>query len=117
LAAAKEGSWSKTRAVFESILAGVVLPIFSYAALLSPATLAAIAIGHKMPDAWFAGLITWHARFVVLGVSLVVAGVTGRFVYKQRAGSMLVKGKTTREPLARAGRETLANRAWGVRGV
>jgi predicted phage tail protein len=86
LAAAKEGSLRETKAVFESILAGVVLAIFSYAALISRATLAAIAIRHKMPDAWFAGLITWYAMFVVLGVSLVVGGVTCRFVHKHQAG-------------------------------
>jgi hypothetical protein len=77
----------KIKAVFESILAGVVLAIFSYSALISPATLVAIAIRHKMPDAWFSGLIEWYAMFVVLGVSLVVAGVTCRFVYKHVAGS------------------------------
>jgi uncharacterized membrane protein len=77
----------KIKAVFESILVGVVLAIFSYSALISPATVAAIAIRHKMPDAWFAGLITWYAAFVVLGVSLVIAGVACRFVYKHVAGS------------------------------
>jgi uncharacterized membrane protein len=87
LAAVKEGSLSKTKAVFESLLAGVVLAIFSSAALISRATLAAVAIRQKMPDAWFSGLITWHAMFVVLGISLVVGGVTCRFVYKYVAGS------------------------------
>jgi hypothetical protein len=104
LAAAEEGSGSKTRAVFESILAGVVLPIFSSAALPSPATLAAIAIRHKMPDAWFAGPITRYAMFVVLGVSLVVAGVRPlRLSTPGGLNPVMVKGKTTREHLARAG--------------
>jgi hypothetical protein len=77
----------KIKAVLERILAGVISAIFSYSALISPATVAAIAIRHKMPDAWFSGLITWYATFVVLGVSLVIAGVACRFVYKQVAGS------------------------------
>jgi hypothetical protein len=77
----------KIKATFEGILAGAVLAIFSYCALISPATIVAIKIRHKMPDAWFAGLITWYAAFVVLGVSLVIAGVAGRSVYKHVAGS------------------------------
>jgi predicted phage tail protein len=72
----------KIKALVEGILAGVVLAIFCYWALISPATLAAIAIRRKMPDAWFSGLITWYAMFAVIGVSMVVAGIACRMIYK-----------------------------------
>jgi hypothetical protein len=72
----------KIKALVEGILGGVVSAIFCYRALISPATLAAIAISRKMPDAWFSGLITWYAMFAVIRVSMAVAGVAGRLVYK-----------------------------------
>jgi hypothetical protein len=77
----------KTKAVFASILAGVVLAMLSYCALISPATLAAIAIRRKMPDAWFSGLIVWYAKYAVIGVSMLIAGVACRIVYKRVAGA------------------------------
>jgi hypothetical protein len=72
----------KIKAVFESILAGVVAAILCYSLLISPATVAAIAIRLKMPDAWFSGLIVWYATFVVIGVSIIIALVACRMVYK-----------------------------------
>jgi hypothetical protein len=72
----------KTKALVEGILAGAVSAIFCYWALISPATLAAIAIRRKMPDAWFSGLITWYAMFAVIVVSIVVAGIACRMIYK-----------------------------------
>jgi hypothetical protein len=77
----------KIKAAFESILAAVISAIFSFELLDTPATLAAIAIRRKMPDAWFSGLITWYAEFVVLGVSLAIAVVAFRKVYKHAVGS------------------------------
>jgi len=77
----------KIKAIFESILAGVILAILSYWALISPATIAAIAIRRKMPDAWFSGLIVWYATFGVIGMSIVIAGLASRMVYKHIAGS------------------------------
>jgi hypothetical protein len=64
----------KLKAIFESALAGVVAAIFSYSALISPATHAAIDMRRRMPDAWFSSSIVWYATAVVLGISLVVAG-------------------------------------------
>jgi len=75
------------KAAFEGIFAGIISAVFSYEALISPATVAAIAIRRKMPDAWFSGLIVWYARFVVLGVSIVIAGVACRMIYKHVAGA------------------------------
>jgi hypothetical protein len=77
-----EGVMMKTKALVEGILAGAVSAIFCCWALISPATLAAIAIRHKMPDAWFSGGITWYAMFAVIGVSMAVAGVACRLIYK-----------------------------------
>ena len=77
----------KIKAIFEGSLAGVISAILSYSALISPATVAAIAIRRKMPDAWFSGLIVWYATFVVIGVSIVIAGVGYRIVYKHVVGS------------------------------
>jgi NhaP-type Na+/H+ or K+/H+ antiporter len=77
----------KVKAIFEGILAGVISAIVSYYALISPATVAAIAMRRKMPDAWFSGLIVWYATFIVIGVSIVIAGVACRMVYKHIAES------------------------------
>lgn len=65
----------KIRAAFGGIVAGIVSTIVSYSVLMSRATLAAMAIRRKMPNAWFSGLITWYAAFLVIGVSLVIAGM------------------------------------------
>jgi hypothetical protein len=72
----------KIKALVEGILAGVVSAIFCYRALISPAILAAIAIRRKMPEAWFSSFITGYATFAVIGVSMVVAGVACRMIYK-----------------------------------
>jgi uncharacterized membrane protein YhaH (DUF805 family) len=72
----------KIKPIVEGVLAGIVLAVFCYLALISPATLAAIAVRRRMPDAWFSGLITWYATFAVIGVSIAVAGVACRMVYK-----------------------------------
>jgi hypothetical protein len=77
----------KIKAVLESIVVGVILAILSYHELRVPAYLAAVALRRKMPDAWFSGLITWYALFVVIGISMVIAGVASRMVYKHAAGS------------------------------
>ena len=72
----------KIKALVEGIVVGIVLAIFCYWTLISPATLAAIAIRRRLPDAWFSGLITWYAMFAVIGVSMAVAGVACRMIYK-----------------------------------
>ena len=77
----------KIKAVLESIVVGVILAILSYHELRVPAYLAAVALRRKMPDAWFSGLITWYALFIVIGISMVIAGVASRMVYKHAAGS------------------------------
>jgi hypothetical protein len=77
----------KIKAIFEGILAVVVSAVLSYRVLISPATVAAITIRRKMPEAWFSGLIDWYATFAVLGVSIIIAGVACRAVYKHIAES------------------------------
>ncbi len=72
----------KAKTIVESILAAVISAVFSYRALISPATLAALAIRHRMPDAWFSDLIEWYAEISVMGVSIVIAAVAGRVVYR-----------------------------------
>ena len=72
----------KTKAILESTLVGVILAIMCYFVLISPATAAALAIRGKMPDAWFSGLIVWYATFFVIGVSIVIASIAWRMVYK-----------------------------------
>ncbi len=71
----------KIKNVCESILAGAMSALFSYYALSVPATLTAIAIRRKMPDAWFAGLIVWYAHLAVIAVSVVIAAIACRMVY------------------------------------
>jgi NhaP-type Na+/H+ or K+/H+ antiporter len=77
----------KIKAILEGIFVGVISAILSYYALISPATVAAIAMRRKMPDAWFSGLIVWYSTFIVILVSIVVAGVACRVVYKHVAES------------------------------
>jgi hypothetical protein len=77
----------KIDAVFAAIVAGIVSAIVSYSALISRGTLAAVAIRRKFPNAWFSGSITWYAAFVVIGVSLGIAGAAFWMVYKHSAQS------------------------------
>jgi hypothetical protein len=72
----------KIKAVLEGIVAGLISAILSYSALISRATVAAIALRHKMPNAWFSGLIVWYATFIVILLSIVIAVVAYRLVYK-----------------------------------
>jgi uncharacterized membrane protein len=76
----------KIKAIFEGILLGIISAILSYYALISPATVTALAVRRKMPDAWFSGLIVWYAAFIVIGVSIVIGGVACRAVYKHLVG-------------------------------
>jgi hypothetical protein len=77
----------KVRAVLEGILAGQISAVLSYSALISGATVTAIAMRRKLPDAWFSGLIVWYATFIVILVSIVIAAVAYRVVYKYAAES------------------------------
>jgi hypothetical protein len=77
----------KIKTVLEGILAGLLSAILSYSALISRATVTAIAMRRKMPDAWFSGLIVWYATFIVILVSIVIAAVAYRVVYKYAAES------------------------------
>jgi hypothetical protein len=77
----------KIKAVVETFVVGILVAGLSYRALISPATMAAIAIRHKMPNAWFSGLVTWYAAFAVCGVSAVIAAVVCRMVYRHADGS------------------------------
>lgn len=75
----------KIKALLEGILAGVISAIFSYYILISKAITVALATRHKMPNAWFSGLIVWYAMFLVIGISVVIAVVVCRIVYKHAA--------------------------------
>jgi hypothetical protein len=75
----------KIKVVLESAVVGIVLAILSYHELRGPAYLAATALRRKMPDAWFSGLIVWYADFAVIAISIVIAGVACRMVYKHVA--------------------------------
>jgi hypothetical protein len=77
----------KIKFAIESIVVGFVSIALSYRILISPATLAALSIRRKFPDAWFSGLITWYATFVVMAVAIGIGGVACRVVYKQVSGS------------------------------
>jgi hypothetical protein len=72
----------KIKVVFKSVFAKLVSAIFFYFKFSVPATLAAIAIRRKMPDAWFSGLIVWYALLAVIAVSIVIGGIAFRTVYK-----------------------------------
>jgi len=77
----------KIKAAIEGIVVGFVSIALSYRVLISPATLAALSIERKFPDAWFSGLITWYAMFGVMAVAIGIGGVACRVVYKHVAVS------------------------------
>jgi hypothetical protein len=77
-----------SKATLESTLAGVVAAIFCYSTLISPVTLAALAMRRRMPDAWFSSSIVLYATGIVLAASLAIAGVVYRIVYKQTGGTV-----------------------------
>jgi hypothetical protein len=72
----------KLKAIFEGALAAIVVTVFSYRFLRVPATLAALAIERRMPDAWFSSSIVFYASAAVLVASVAIAGVVFRIVYK-----------------------------------
>ena len=84
----------KIRVQAEVILFGVMVATLSYLALISPATLAALAIRRKMPDASFSGLIVLYATFIVIGLSIVIAGFACRMVCKDVAGAAPKSGRS-----------------------
>jgi hypothetical protein len=73
----------KIKAAIEGIVVGFISLALSYQLLISPATLAALSIRRKFPDAWFSGLITWYATFAVIAVAIGIGGVACRLVFKQ----------------------------------
>ncbi len=77
----------KTKAAIEGIFVGFVSIALSYRVLILPATLAALSIRRKFPDAWSSGLIVWYATFVVIAVSIIIGGVACRVVYKHTTRS------------------------------
>lgn len=84
----------KIKAVLEGILAGLTTAVLSYSALISRATVTAIAMRGKMPDAWFSGLMAWYATFIVILVSIVVGAVAYRVVYKYAAESAATSARS-----------------------
>jgi glucan phosphoethanolaminetransferase (alkaline phosphatase superfamily) len=77
-----EVGMSKMRAVAESVLTGIVMTAFNYWLFITPATLVALGIRRKYPEAWFSSTITWYATFVVICLSLILAAVASRRIYR-----------------------------------
>jgi cell division protein FtsX len=82
----------KIKAALEGMVAGLISASLSYAALISRATVAAIELRRKMPDAWFSGLIVWYATFIVILVSIVIAAVVYQLVYKHQTDAAQTSG-------------------------
>ena len=70
------------KAIAESTLTGFVMAAFSYWLLITPATRAALELRRKYPEAWFSSMVTWYAAFLVIGVSLILALVASRLIYR-----------------------------------
>ncbi len=70
------------KAVAETVLAGFVMAAISYWQLITPATLVALSIRRKNPEAWFSSMIVWYAAFAVIGISLIVAVIASRMFYR-----------------------------------
>jgi cell division protein FtsX len=83
----------KIRTNTEGILVGAIAAMLSYLALISPATIAALAIRRKMPEAWFSALIAWFATFIVIGLSIVIGKVACRMACKDTAGAAPKSGR------------------------
>jgi cell division protein FtsX len=77
----------KIKYVFESILAGTIAAIFSYAALVRPLTLAALKLRNKTPEAWFASSIVLYADILVVMISIAVALSAFFKVYRHTTSS------------------------------
>jgi len=84
----------KIKAALEGILAGIISSVLSYSAIISRASVTAIAMRRKMPDAWFSGSIVWYATFIVILVSIVVGAVAYRVVYKYAAESTATSARS-----------------------
>ncbi len=78
---------SKVKAVAESALTGFVMAALSYWLFITPATLIALTIRRKYPETWFSSMITWYAAFVVIEVSLILAVVASRLIYRHVTGT------------------------------
>jgi hypothetical protein len=76
---------ARSKAIGESIVAGIVLAVVSYAALWNPVILAALKLRRNMPDAWFSALITWYAQIAILVVSLLNGAIAFALVWRQSA--------------------------------
>ncbi len=76
----------KINAVVSSTVAGVVAGMVSYHVLISPVTLAALAVRRAMPEAWFSSAIVWYAAAASLVVSAVVAVIVWRILYRKLGG-------------------------------
>jgi preprotein translocase subunit SecY len=76
----------KFKAIFEGAVAAFFAAIFSYFVFTSPATMAALAIRRRMPDAWFSSSIVLYATAVVFIASMAMAIMVFRIVYKQTRG-------------------------------
>ena len=74
-------------------MVAAIAALLSYLALISPATIAALAIRRKMPDAWFSPSIVWCATLIVIGLSIVIAGVAFRMACKDTAGAAPKSGR------------------------
>lgn len=79
---------AKMKAVAESVLTGFVMAVFSYSLFITPTTRAALEIPHQYPEAWFSSMILYYAEFVVMGVSLILAAVVSRLIYRHVTGAV-----------------------------
>lgn len=92
----------RLKAIAESALVGVVVALFSFHGLIRPATLAALAIRRRMPDAWFSSSIVLYATVLVLIVSVTFACAVSRIVYKKVGTPNPKLQQSEKKPLSRA---------------
>lgn len=74
----------RIKAMVEGALAGVLSLALSYKILIAPATFVALSIRRRFPHAAFSGLIVWYATFGVFALSVVIACVAFRAVYRHQ---------------------------------
>ncbi len=72
----------KRACLLRGAITGVAAFLVSFFLLRPAAVFCAVLIRRDWPEAWFSGLIVWSADFLASGLSIVLAVVVGRYVFK-----------------------------------
>jgi hypothetical protein len=74
---------AKAACIVRATTAGIAALAISFLLLRPAGELCAVLIRRNCPEAWFSGLIVWYADFFAVGLSIAIAVVVGRFIFKR----------------------------------